>query len=97
MVDNPSNPETTMATSECKCYVPGGEHRYVDGICVLCDAEMRPTAQEQEIGKLFRENEQMRGFLERAMAHGLNGNRYYHALEASDLGDEIKRFLEDSP
>ena len=52
------------------------------------------TLQGEFIAGLLRENELMRSFLARAMAHGLNGNRYYHALDASDLGDEIGRFLE---
>jgi hypothetical protein len=62
-----------------------------------CPLGNRPMIQtpEPNVLKLILENERMRDFLERAMAHGLNGNRYYDAMDAGDLGDEIKQFLRD--
>lgn len=38
-----------------------------------------------------------RSMLRRAMEHGVNGNAYYHALRAGDLGDEIKAYLQEHP
>lgn len=43
--------------------------------------------------ELIDEVMRLRSMLRRAMEHGLNGNRMYHALKAGDLGDEIKAHL----
>lgn len=34
---------TPQSTDECMCYVPSRQHRYVEGVCVWCNAEKHET------------------------------------------------------
>lgn len=45
----------------------------------------------------LNEVEMLRSMVRRAMEHGLNGNDYYHAIKASELGEEMREYLEANP
>lgn len=69
------------------------------GRCQIHSAKMDEEGHYVTANVLFlaaNEIELLRDMLRRAMEHGLNGNRMYHALKAGDLGGEIAAYLKES-